>query len=385
MPVTQKLSEIVSEIEGTIRNRFAGRTFWIKAEIADVKKYGDKRWCFLKFIEKSGNLVTAEIKGVFWSNSFNQVELFESATQQTFNSGLEITCNVAVKFHKRYGLTLEVLEIDFAYAVGKLELERKLIIEQLIREQILLQDGLSGLYYSRNNKIELPLLIQRIALITAPDSDGQRDFRKVIGNNKYGYAFRVTEFLTRIQGDEASVLVADKLKLIEAEQNKYDVVVIVRGGGSDTDFKSFNNYELARQVALFPLPVLTGIGHDRNTSITDLVARQMRTPTETATFIIDHNMDVDNELESLKERFFNAVDNRLQRTKTDLENYRQRISNLSPATILKKGFAIVMMDNKIVCDPQNIPENATTQTMLKNEIIYSKVIKKTTDGRGYDI
>ena len=380
MPETQKLSEIVNEIEGTIRNRFAGRTFWIKAEIADVKKYTDKRWCFLKFIEKMGSQVSAEIKGVFWSNSYRQIELFEGATQQAFTSGLEITCNVAVKFHKRYGLTLEVQEIDFAYAVGKLELERKLIIDRLLQEQVMVQDGTSGLYYSRNNRIELPLVIQRIALITAPDSDGQRDFKKVIGNNKYGYAFRITEFLTRIQGDEASGLVAEKLRLIEAEQNKYDVVVIVRGGGSDTDFKSFNNYELARQVALFPVPVLTGIGHDRNTSITDLVARQNRTPTETATFIIDYNMDVDNELESLKERFFNAVDNRLQRTSNDLENYRQRIRNLNPETILKKGFALIMMDNKIVCDPRLIPLDATTQTLLKNEIIHSKVTEKTTNG-----
>ena len=184
MPEIQKLSEIVNEIEGTIRNRFAGRTFWISAEITDVKKYPDKRWCFLKFLEKSGNIVATEIKGVFWSNGYGQIERFERATQQSFSSGLEITCNVGVRFHKRYGLTLEVLEIDFAYAVGKLELERKQIIDRLIDENIIVQDVLTGRISSMNNQLNLPLVIQNIALITAPDSDGQRDFQKVIRHNK---------------------------------------------------------------------------------------------------------------------------------------------------------------------------------------------------------
>ncbi len=383
MPVTQKLSEVVNEIEGTIRNRFSDRTFWIKAEIADVKKYADKRWCFLKFIEKSGAMVTAEIKGVFWSGTYNNITNFEKATQQTFNSGLEITCNVAVRFHKRYGLTLEVLEIDFAYAIGKLEMERKQTIERLINEQIVVQDAVTGQFYSFNNRLGLPTVIQRIALITAPDSDGQRDFQKVIRNNKYGYAFSVTEFLTQIQGDEAGKLISNKLKAIDP--GKFDIVAIVRGGGSDTDFKAFNDFDLVKCVATFPIPVLTGIGHDRNTSITDLVARQNRTPTETATFIIDHNLNFDNEIEEFKERLSRAVDSCLDHAKKDLENYRQRIKNLSPATILKKGFAIVMMDGKIIIDPKKIPGNATISTLLKDEIIHSQVTKKTTDGTGFDI
>ncbi len=385
MPVTQKLSEVVNEIEGTIRSRFLGRTFWIKAEIADVKKYPDKRWCFLKFIEKSGSMVTTDIKGVLWSNTYSNIENFESATQQTFSSGLEITCNVGVRFHKRYGLTLEVLEIDYAYAIGKLELERKQTIERLIKEKVIIQDADTGQFYSRNNSLELPVVIQRIALITAPDSDGQRDFQKVVRGNKYGYAFAVTEFLTRIQGDEAAGLIAEKLSVIAASAEKFDVVVIVRGGGSDTDFKSFNDADLVKAVAAFPVPVLTGIGHDRNTSITDLVARQNRTPTETATFIIDHNMNFDQEIEALNQRFFRAADNCLDRAKNDLENYRQRVKNLSPASILKKGFAIVMMDDKIITDPGKIGENATTKTILKDEIIYSTVTKKTTNGNGIDL
>ncbi len=385
MPVIQKLSEVVNEIEDIIRNRFAGRSFWIKAEISDVKKYTDKRWCFLKFTEKAGSIVTTEIKGVFWSGTYYNIENFESATQQVFASGLEITCNVRVKFHKRYGLTLEIMEIDFAYAVGKLELERKLTIERLIKEQVLFQDIDTALFYSLNSRLALPLVVQKIALVTAPDSDGQRDFQKVIRNNKYGYAFGVTEFLTQIQGDNASTLILDKLQQIENGKEKFDLVVIVRGGGSDTDFKSFNDFTLVKRVATFPIPVLTGIGHDRNTSITDLAARQLRTPTEAATFIIDHNLNFDQAIEDLKEKFFRAVDRSLDRAKNDLENYRQRIKNLSPATILKKGFAIITIDGKIIINPEQIKENATLQTILKDQVIRSAVTKKTKDGNRFDI
>lgn len=380
MPVTQKLSEVVNEIEDVMRDRFAGRTFWIKAEITDVKKYADKKWCFLKFIEKSGNIVTTEMKGVFWSNTYYNIGNFENTTGHAFASGLEITCMVKVRFHKRYGLNLEVMEIDFAYAIGKLELERKLTIDRLISEGALRYDEGSGVFYSANSQMRLPIVLQRIALVTAPASDGQRDFLKVIRDNKYGFAFAVTEFLTQVQGDAASQMIAAKLEYITTIKDQFDIVVIVRGGGSDTDFKSFNDFELAKCVATFPLPVLTGIGHDRNTSITDLVARQLRTPTEVATFIVDHNMNFDREVTDMKERFYRAVDNYISRSKINLENYRQRVVNLSPATILKKGFAIVMMDGKIVIDPMQIPENAAIQTILKDETIHSTVTKKTNNG-----
>ena len=385
MPITQKLSEVVNDIEYTLRNRFGGAVYWIKAEIADVKKYNDKRWCFLKFTEKEGSMVTTEIKGVFWSNTYYNIENFEKATGQVFATGLEITCLVKVRFHKRYGLNLEVLEIDFAYAVGKLELERKQTIERLLKENILTLDGITGQFSSLNSRLALPIVVQRIALITAPASDGQRDFQNVVRNNKYGFAFSVTEYLTQIQGDTASALITSKLKEIGLEKEKFDIVVIARGGGSDTDFKAFNTFELVQAIASLPIPVLTGIGHDRNTSIADLAARQLRTPTEAATYIIDHNMNFDREIDDLKARLFRAADNCLTQAKRNLENYGRSLQNLSPATLLKKGFAIVTIDGKIITDPGQVLPNAAMETLLKGEVIHSTVTKKTTNDNQYDV
>lgn len=384
MPNAQRLSELIGEIDATILNRFAGKSFWIKAEITDVKKYSDKRWCFLKFIEKEGNVTTAEIKGVFWSNTFYHVENFERETQQPFASGLEITCNVRVRFHKRFGLDLEVLAIDFAYAIGQMEIERKQTLERLVKENEGISPLGNGSFSTPNNRLELPSVFQRIALITAPNSDGQRDFKEVIDGNRYGYAFLVKEFLTQVQGDGASHLMMQQLDYIIKCQEQFDVVVIVRGGGSDTDFKPFNTFELSDYVASFPIPVLTGIGHDRNTSIVDLMARQHKTPTEVATFIIDSNMSFEQDVLQLKERFYSRINNLLDMAQNKLAYNRRIIKSSSPKTILNKGFAILMQQNSIITNPAFINVNDEVQAVLKNEILYTTINKKEIDGNNIE-
>ena len=384
MPLTQKLSELVGEIDATIYNRFAGKTCWIKAEITDVKKYTDKRWCFLKFIEKDGNTITTEMKGVFWSGTYHHIENFEKETQQAFTSGLEITCNVRVRFHKRFGLDLEVMAIDFAYAVGKMELERKQTLERLLKENAGILPLSNGNFATINNQLLLPTVFQKIALITAPNSDGQRDFKEVIEKNKYGYAFSVKEFLTQVQGDTAAGLIAQQLQAIKISKEEFDVVVIVRGGGSDTDFKSFNDFDLCNNIASFPFPILTGIGHDRNTSIADLMARQHKTPTEVATFIIDNNMSFEQNLLQLKERFSSSIKRLIYMAKNKLAYNSRIINSSSPKTIMNKGFAIIMRNNKILTDPAQIAVNNQLQAILKNEVLHTTVNKKETNANKID-
>lgn len=380
MPKIQKLSELAGEIEDVISEGFARQTFWIKAEITDVNKKPDKRWCFLKFIEKKDSVSIAEIGGILWSNAYYNIEQFEIATQQPFASGLEITCCVKVVFHKRFGMRLEVLEIDFAYEVGKLENERKQILERLVKEGIAVNPEGSSSYYTQNNTLELPMVFEKIALIASANTDGYRDFRKVIENNKYGYHFSVTDFSTQIQGDAASKLIVEQLHRIYNSRVQFDIVVIVRGGGSDTDFKSFNDFELAKAVALFPVPILTGIGHDRNTSITDLMARQHKTPTEVATFVIDHNGDFENAVMQLRDRILVTSERLIDRARRTLDTYKRIIASSSPETILNRGFAIIKSNGKIIVDPADIAINTEIETIMKNETIYSTVTQKQENG-----
>ncbi len=376
MPAVLQLSELMGEIDDAIRQRFAGRLFWIKAAITDVKKYPDKRWCFLKFIEKEGHNITSEMKGVFWSATYHHIENFERETQQVFSSGLEITCTVRVRFHQRFGLDLEVMAIDFAYAVGQLELERKQTIERLLKENVHIRLQPNGSFSTFNNRLPLPTVFQRIALVTAPNSDGYRDFTEVMGKNKYGYAFSIQPFFTQVQGDAAATLIMHQLSKVKNQLSDFDVVVIVRGGGSDTDFKSFNSFDLCNYMADFTLPILTGIGHDRNTSIADMVARQHKTPTEVATYLLDGNMSFEKDLLQLKERFFNAVDNRLQSANQQLTYHRRIIISSSPHTILKRGFAMLMKQQQIVTNPALLQVTDEVQVILKDTILQTTINKK---------
>ena len=376
MPKRLKLSELIGEIDDVIQDRFAGETFWITAEITDVKKQPDKRWCFLKFIEKEGNLIRAEIKGVFWSTAYGSIERFEKLSGQAFANGLEITCNVRVRFHNRFGLDLEVLDIDHSYALGKLEQERQHTLDRLVKENPKQIRVVDGQYFTRNQSLELPIVLQRIALVTAPDSDGQRDFKQEMGNNSYGYAFSVTEFLTQIQGDNSSSLIIQKLQQIEADKEKFDVVVIVRGGGSQTDFKPFDDYDLSKYVAVFPLPVLTGIGHDRNTSIVDLMARQHKTPTKVASSIVDHNFNFESEIMDLKDRLLTTTERKMDNARDSLLQIKRTVKAYSPSTILNKGYAIITSNDQIIIDPDEIKPGAEIKTILKNELIHSTVTKK---------
>ncbi|MBX9785552.1 MAG: exodeoxyribonuclease VII large subunit [Chitinophagaceae bacterium] len=374
MPVITKLSDIATEIDELIQNKYAGKTFWITAELSGVRKILTKSWCYIDFTERNKNGETT-IKGVCWARNYYNIELFESTTNTEFKTGIEITCKVSVSFYKAKGYPqLEVLEIDFAHAVGQLELEKQKTLKRLIAEEKTIKYLPDGRCRTANNSLELPKVIQRIALITASNSDGQRDFKNVTLTNKFGYAFSIQEYLTVVQGNSASKLISEKLKLIK--QDKFDVVVIVRGGGSDTDFAAFNDYELAKVAATFPIPILTGIGHDRNTSIVDLMARQLRTPTEVGSFIVDRNKSFEDNLLQLQDNFFQAVDDLIVDRKNTLQQFKQTVKNLHPDSILKKGFAIIKSNNKIITNPKDIKVNSELQTILKSEIIHSTVNKK---------
>ena len=176
-----------------------------------------------------------------------------------------------------------------------------------------------------------------------------------------------------------------QLKLIEESKEKFDVVAIVRGGGSQTDFKPFDDYGLSRCVANFPIPIFTGIGHDRNQSIVDLMAREQKTPTKVASLFVEHNFTFENTLIDLKTRLSNAVNEQLKTAKENLIHAKRIVKLSSPQAILDRGFAIVTCNNKIVTNPETIKENAQLQTLLRNQTIHSTVTKKTKSEKRIDL
>ena len=380
-----KLSELIEQIQETIQTRFDGEVYWVSARVMNVRKQEANRRCYLTLEEYDNGIKTAEIRAVFWANYYHEIEKFEKLSKQPFKDGTEIICKIKVRYHKIYGLNLDVMQIDVAHTLGTLELERQKTLDRLLKENPKTIQLFDGVYKTSNNRLELPLVISNIALVTASNSDGQRDFQQELKLNKHGYLFTVSEYLTTIQGDTASQLILEQLKQIEKNKDKFDAVAIVRGGGSLTDFKPFDDYELSKFVAGFPIPIFTGIGHDRNQSIVDLMAREQKTPTKVAATFVDHNFIFENSLIELKEKLFELVQGFLDEAKEDLDNAKRLIKLSSPQAILNRGFAIVTSNNKIIVDPKTIKEKAELQTLLKDETIYSTVTKKVKNEKRIDI
>jgi exodeoxyribonuclease VII large subunit len=367
------LSQLLYKIDETLQSQFGYQTFWIKAEITDVKKYESKRWCFLKLIEKKDEQIIAEMKATAWSQGYVFIEQFERLTQQPFTNGLQIVCKVKVKYSIKYGLSFDVLEIDNSFALGQIELQKQATLKRLVDDsngQITKDDEQ---YFTPNKRLKLPIVIQKIALITAQNSDGQRDFKNELLNNTYGYAFQVDEYLCQIQGDNAHENIIKQFEQIFASNIQYDCVAMVRGGGSETDFKPFEQYELAKLVAFYHIPVFTGIGHDRNTSIVDLMARQLKTPTKVAAHIVDHNFMFENNLLYQFNQIEQTIALKIDRAKQNLVNLKRLLQSLDPENVLKKGYALVKLNNKIVSNANHLKAGDEVETFIKDTKIVSVV------------
>ena len=367
------LSQLLYKIDETLQSQFGYQTFWIKAEITDVKKYESKRWCFLKLIEKKDEQIIAEMKATAWSQGYVFIEQFERLTQQPFTNGLQIVCKVKVKYSIKYGLSFDLLEIDNSFALGQIELQKQATLKRLVDDsngQIIKDDEQ---YFTPNKRLKLPIVIQKIALITAQNSDGQRDFKNELLNNNYGYAFQVDEYLCQIQGDNAHENIIKQFEQIFASNIQYDCVAMVRGGGSETDFKPFEQYELAKLVAFYHIPVFTGIGHDRNTSIVDLMARQLKTPTKVAAHIVDHNFMFENNLLYQFNQIEQTIALKIDRAKQNLVNLKRLLQSLDPENVLKKGYALVKLNNKIVSNANQLKAGDELETYIKDTRIVSVV------------
>ncbi len=349
-----RLSELNEHISDAIDTHLGDSHFWIKAEVADVKKQVQKRWCFLKFVEKTPQGITAEMRAVFWANSYVYIERFEKLTGTPFQDGLELICEVRIRYHARYGLNAEVLSIDTSFAIGALELEKDRTLKKLLEAHPTKIRLIDEQYFTPNNQSSLPLVFKNIALITAQGSDGERDFLQELTLNEYGYRFSVTIFHSTVQGDQAANSMCKQLEAIEKEKHLFDLVVIVRGGGSITDLKAFDDYSLAERVALFPLPIFTGIGHDRNMSITDMMARHLKTPTKVAAEILQRNFDYEWRMQRLWENIQSETKLKLSNYEHKLLSIRRLISSYSPEKVLAKGYALVKRDGLTIDRPEII-------------------------------
>ena len=300
-------------------------TYWVQAELSDVRSNYSGH-CYLEFVQKDarGNNLIAKARGTIWSNVYKMLKpYFEQETGQAFVAGIKVLVQVSVDFHELYGYSLTVLDIDPTYTVGDLERKRREILRQLEEEGVI----------DLNKELEMPMLPQRVAVISSATAAGYGDFCNQLANNPCGYGFHTELFPAIMQGERVETSIIAALDTIYNRMDEFDVVVIIRGGGATSDLSGFDTYELAANCAQFPLPIITGIGHERDDTVIDRIAHtRVKTPTAAAEYLIARMDKCADALDEMSARLMESVRRLLLWEHQRMERLRQRI----PSAVYKR-------------------------------------------------
>ena len=387
------------------------KDFWITAELA---QFQIREHAYLEFVQKDDNRIVAKARGLIWADTFEK--LYDNLGEGIFEilkEGTEVLVQVRITYHEIHGLSLMVLDLDEKFTIGSLELKRRETLEKLAKEELL---ELQQLRY-------LPLVPQRIAVISSPDAAGFTDFMNQLEHNNWNFIFHTKVFNASVQGQKAVQEIKERLN--ELNSDDFDVVVIIRGGGSRLDLEVFNEYDLAKEIALHPLPVLTGIGHQRDESVCDVVAyKALKTPTAVAEFFIqrlltfwndmvlcyqeinsiisskitDENsrlLELKNEISRLgnntlyqKQRRISELEleigkelkHRIKSEKYKLDSLERQVRQLDPQKLLDRGYSITLKDCKPINKENPVKEGDEIESILKEGKVVSKVIN-TNEGK----
>ncbi|HYQ48581.1 MAG TPA: exodeoxyribonuclease VII large subunit, partial [Thermodesulfovibrionales bacterium] len=401
----------LSQLNGLIKTAITDTLpdmYWVTAEIAEIK-LNQRGHCYLELVEKEDQTTIAQIKATIWAYEYRSISSkFQKATNEPLSRGMKILLLAAVTYHEVYGLSLNIRNIDPAYTIGEMARKKKEVIERLRKEGII----------DRNKLRELPLVPQRIAVISSPIAAGYGDFSSHLDANCYGYRFVHILFPALMQGNEAEISIIRALDGIRKRRSDFDLAVIIRGGGSSVDLSCFDSYELSSAVAAFPLPVVSGIGHEKDDTVVDIVSHtRMKTPTAVAEFIISGMRAFEEIVLGIETRIVNRAEemlkdekhrlsslaqqlslvpyrlksvhlNRLLLLQKDmkghvrqlfhaqknrLENMQQAVRHLDPAQVLRRGYSITRHKGKVVKDASTLKSGVMIETTLHKGTVASIV------------
>lgn len=372
-------------------------TYWVVAEIGELRLHQNGH-CYLDLIEKSGSRIIAKSRATIWSYTYSGLsQQFKFQTGSDLSTGMNVLVNASVQYHEVYGLSLNINDIDPNFTIGERHRKKQEVINKLERLGLL----------DKNKGQTLPLVPQRIAIISSATAAGFDDFRHQLDANPYGYAIHWQLFDTILQGDMSINSILHQLSVITQVQEQFDLLVIIRGGGAQTDFDTFDDFQVCEAVANFPKPVITGIGHERDNTVTDLVAHtRMKTPTAVAEFIISGILNYENLMLNSYEHISNIAQKEIHKNKEQLtilaadfkfktqkfvheseislnqlnnnvksgalrwiEIHRERLVHIEqkiesgdPRNILNKGYTITTINGKMIRDAIPKPGDQVTTT-----------------------
>jgi len=404
------LSELHQRIRQQLKDVMPG-FYWVVAEINELH-VNSAGHCFMELIEKApqSQQITAKARANIWAYHFRMLSpYFETMTRQRLTAGLKVMLQVSVEFHELYGISLQVTDINPAFTVGDLAMQRQAVIQQLVDEGV----------FDMNRELELPIVSQRIAVISSETAAGYGDFVDQLHHHPHGYVFHHRLFQAVMQGNEAEDSIIRALEQIFDREDEFDIVVLLRGGGSQSDLNCFNSYRLASCIAQFPLPVMTGIGHDRDETVADLVACvPLKTPTAVAEFLIHQALSLDKQLQELALRLSDATAYAIRQTADRLQHLTQRLQTimhsyvrtqdreihvlqirltnagqalllqkknqiarledklqlLNPINLLRRGYSITLVNGKVVRNAQMLKKGQQIETILHDGKVESVVV-----------
>ena len=291
--------------------------YWVEAEISDIREV--RGHCYMELIQKDeyGNTPLARASAKCWKNKWMYISPhFERITGHILRAGMKILVQVYADFHETYGFSWIITDIDPTFTMGDMARKRQDIIRRLQEAGVL----------ELQKELSLPLFTQRIAVISSEQAAGYGDFCNQLAENDYGFQFKLSLFRSIMQGEQIESSIISALNEINRKIDHFDVVVIIRGGGSTSDLSGFDSLLLAENVANFPLPVITGIGHDRDESVLDLVSHiRVKTPTAVATLLIDHLIEVYNRISDAQEELTQIVQRRIEIEKMRLNVISEKV------------------------------------------------------------
>jgi exodeoxyribonuclease VII large subunit len=402
------LLEVAKSIQKTISDRYTSE-FWVKAEMNKLNHYSHSGHCYPELVEKQDGKVIAQFKANLWRDDYQTINAnFIRVLNEPLKDGIKILFLARISFEPQYGLSLRIIDIDPSFTLGDLEKEKQETIQRLHAEGI----------FSSNKMKAMPLLPQRIAIISVETSKGYADFTKVLSTNPWNYHFFHVLFPSLLQGDRAVESIRHQLRRIRKVISHFDVVAIIRGGGGDIGLSCYNHYDLARDIALFPIPIITGIGHATNETVVEMISHANAiTPTKIAEYLLlkFHEFAIpvqkaEEKIRSRAERILNDEKYRLQSAvklfrsvttnvlaenrgqvrslnrmlqqqttfmirneKGLLNSIEKNIANLSQHSVLKRGFSITYKDGKSVKSSDELTEGDIVQTIFAAGSIISIV------------
>ncbi|MBA4300133.1 MAG: exodeoxyribonuclease VII large subunit [Cyclobacterium sp.] len=339
------ISQLTEQIRLTLEHELEP-VYWVVGELSDFRQ-APQGHVYFELVEKQGNQILAKIRANLWQFTYRSVAAkFESVTGISLKNGMKVLAQVAVTYHPVYGLSINVKDIDPSFSLGERARLRQETIDRLTRE------GLIQL----NGRFQLPAVVQRIAIISSATAAGYGDFVNQIEKNSYGYKVYHKLFNSLMQGNEAvgSLLLA--LEKVKSEINGLDIeaVVIIRGGGAQLDLDCFDEYRLGAAIANFPLPVFTGIGHERDETVVDLVAHtRLKTPTAVAEFILSGFREFEENLIMMLQRLDRSTRQQLREEENKIHHYALRTKSLSKNRISLEIEKIKNRANRIETASKN--------------------------------